>query len=51
MPTRKHYQNYAEAKRSLARFNDDVYNEKRLHFSLGYRLPTGFEGLFIACPL
>ena len=42
------YANYGEAERSIGRFIDDVYNEKRLHSSLGYRPPSEFEELFAA---
>ncbi len=37
------YQTYGEAERQLRRFIDDVYNEKRLHSSLGYVPPSEFE--------
>jgi putative transposase len=37
------YQHLAEARQSLSRFLDDVYNHKRLHSSLGYRPPAEFE--------
>jgi len=47
----KDYQSFAEAERSVARFIDDVYNEKRLHSSLGYRPPTEFETPLAACSL
>lgn len=47
----KDYQSFAEAERSVARFIDDVYNEKRFHSSLGYRPPTEFEALLAACSL
>jgi len=39
------YQTYEEAKSSISRFIDDVYNHKRLHSSLGYRPPSEFEAL------
>jgi len=42
------YQTFAEAKRSMGRFIDDVYNQKRLHSSLGYRPPSEFEALLAA---
>ncbi len=42
------YQTFAEAKRSLSRFIEDVYNQKRLHSSLGYRPPSEFEELLAA---
>jgi transposase InsO family protein len=37
------YQNLADARAHLAHFLDDVYNQKRLHSSLGYRSPAEFE--------
>ena len=40
---RNEYRDLAEAKRSIARFLQTVYNEKRLHSALGYRPPTEFE--------
>lgn len=42
------YQTFTEAERSLSRFIDDVYNQKRLHSSLGYRPPSEFEELLAA---
>jgi putative transposase len=42
------YENYREAKQALGRFIDRVYNEKRLHSSLGYRPPSEFETLTAA---
>jgi transposase InsO family protein len=40
---RQDYRDLAEAKRSIARFLDEVYNEKRLHSALGYCPPAEFE--------
>ena len=40
---RQEYRDLAEAKRSIARFLDEVYNEKRLHSALGYCPPAEFE--------
>lgn len=37
------YQDFDDAEANLARFIDDVYNEKRLHSSLGYVPPSEFE--------
>jgi transposase InsO family protein len=37
------YQDYADARRQLGRFLDDVYNCKRIHSSLGYLTPREFE--------
>ena len=42
------YEDYDEAKQALGRFIERVYNEKRLHSSLGYRPPSEFEELFAA---
>ena len=37
------YQDIDEAEANLARFIDEVYNQKRLHSSLGYVPPSEFE--------
>ena len=37
---RQEYRNLAEARASIARFIEKVYNEKRLHSALGYRPPV-----------
>jgi transposase InsO family protein len=37
------YRDYADARRQLGRFLDDVYNRKRIHSSLGYLTPVEFE--------
>jgi putative transposase len=42
------YEHYREARQALGRFIDRVYNEKRLHSSLGYRPPSEFETLTAA---
>lgn len=42
------YEDYRDAKQALGRFIDRVYNEKRLHSSLGYRPPSEFETLTAA---
>jgi putative transposase len=42
------YQSFSEAKQAIGRFIDAVYNEKRLHSSLGYRPPSEFEQLLAA---
>jgi putative transposase len=42
------YQTFEEAEPSLGHFIDRVYNEKRLHSSLGYRPPSEFEELLAA---
>ncbi len=40
---RQEYRDLAEARSSIARFIDQVYNQKRLHSALGYRPPVEFE--------
>jgi len=40
---RQEYRDLAEARASIARFIDQVYNQKRLHSALGYRPPVEFE--------
>jgi transposase InsO family protein len=37
------YEDYADARRQIMRFLDDVYNVKRIHSSLGYLTPKEFE--------
>lgn len=37
------YRDFADARRNLGRFLDDVYNRKRIHSSLGYLTPREFE--------
>jgi transposase InsO family protein len=37
------YANYADAVRQIGRFLDEVYMHKRIHSSLGYLTPAGFE--------
>jgi putative transposase len=37
------YQNLVEARASIRRFLEDVYNHQRLHSALGYRPPVEFE--------
>lgn len=41
------YQTLAEARASIKRFIEEVYNRKRLHSALGYRPPVEFEQLFL----
>jgi putative transposase len=36
------YEDFADARRQLGRFLDDVYNTKRIHSSLGYLTPEEF---------
>ena len=42
------YLNFDDAYRQIGRFIGTVYNQKRLHSSLGYRPPVEFESEFIA---
>jgi putative transposase len=37
------YQDFADARRHMTRFLDDVYNAKRIHSALGYLTPKEFE--------
>jgi transposase InsO family protein len=39
----KDYRNFEEAQESIGEFIEEVYNEKRLHSSLGYLPPVEFE--------
>jgi putative transposase len=41
------YEDCRQAKQALGRFIEQVYNEKRLHSSLGYRPPSEFEELVV----
>ncbi|HEU0072432.1 MAG TPA: IS3 family transposase [Dehalococcoidia bacterium] len=42
------YRDFAEARAALGPFIEEVYNQKRLHSSLGYRPPREFEELLTA---
>ena len=41
----KDYRDFEEAKGNIGRFIEEVYNQKRLHSSLGYLPPVEFEAL------
>jgi putative transposase len=41
----KDYRNFEEAQENIAEFIEEVYNQKRLHSSLGYVPPVEFEAL------
>ncbi len=41
----KDYQDFEEAQENIGEFIEEVYNEKRLHSSLGYLPPVEFEAL------
>ncbi len=45
---RNEYRDLSEARRSIVRFLEQVYNEKRLHSALGYRPPVEFEQALFA---
>jgi transposase InsO family protein len=42
------YRDFAEARAAIGPFIEEVYNQKRLHSSLGYRPPREFEELLTA---
>jgi transposase InsO family protein len=42
---RQEYRDLGEARASIERFIEKVYNGKRLHSALGYRPPIEFEDL------
>ena len=46
---RNEYRDLGEARRSIVRFLEQVYNEKRLHSALDYRPPAEFEQTLLAC--
>lgn len=48
---RQEYRDLAEARASITRFIEQVYNQKRLHSSLGYRPPVEFEQELLAAAL
>ncbi len=45
---RSDYRDLVEARRSITRFLQQVYNRKRLHSALGYRPPAEFERALLA---
>lgn len=45
---RQEYRNLAEARASIERFIEKVYNQKRLHSALGYCPPAEFEQALLA---
>jgi putative transposase len=45
---RQEYRNLAEARRSIERFIEKVYNQQRLHSALGYCPPAEFERALLA---
>jgi transposase InsO family protein len=45
---RQEYRDLAEARASIARFIEKVYNQQRLHSALGYRPPVEFEQALLA---
>lgn len=47
---RSEYRDLADAKASIGQFIERVYNDKRLHSSLGYLSPVQFERVLLAPP-
>lgn len=43
-----HYETFAEAEGQIGRFIEDIYNQKRLHSSLGYLPPVEYESHYTA---
>ena len=43
----KEYDSFADAEQNLTDFIEKVYNEKRLHSSLGYLPPAEFEAAYL----
>lgn len=44
---RQEYRDLAEARTSIGRFIEKVYNQQRLHSALGYRPPAEFEQMLV----
>jgi len=42
----KDYRTFEKAEQNIGEFIEEVYNEKRLHSSLGYRPPVEFEAKY-----
>jgi putative transposase len=47
---RQEYRDLVEARSSIGRFIEKVYNQRRLHSALGYRPPAEFEQILINAP-
>jgi transposase InsO family protein len=47
---RQEYRDLEEARSSIGRFIEKVYNQRRLHSALGYRPPAEFEKMLINAP-
>ena len=45
------YADIADAVRSMRRYLEVTYNQRRLHSALGYRAPAEFEGLYSRSPM
>jgi putative transposase len=48
---RSEYRNLAEARARIGEFLEEIYNQKRLHSSLGYCPPAEFERLHSSRPM
>jgi putative transposase len=48
---RQEYRDLADARTSIERFLEKVYNGKRLHSALGYRPPVEFELMLVTAPI
>lgn len=44
------YRDFADAQQQIGQFIEDVYNQKRIHSSLGYLTPTEFEAVWHSRP-